>query len=167
MEDQHLEQFQLGFRHNLVLKVESRERHQRNQHNEGAKGSDKRDACCFDGKKFQTLSQIAERDEACQQNRQRQCHWHQCQSCIEEELHIHINCQSLTDEVIDVLPQKLHHNDKQADAEGACKQREEILQNEGVKSLDESHFLPRNQQYTIFQGAKVGKNEHNTKHNTK
>ena len=76
---------------------------------------------------------------------------------LEEKFGIDIKRQPLAHQIVDVLPQKLHHDDKNADAERACKQRKKILQNEGVESLDEFHSNVKKRGVTRFQGAKVVK----------
>ena len=136
----HLQQLLLSLWRNLVLEVERRERQHHHQHNQWSHRANQRYARCLDGQQLQAFTQIAKRNQARQQDGQRQRRGHQRLDGIEEELRIHIHRQPLTHQVIDVLPQKLHHDDKRADAERACKQREEIPQNKHVQSLDESHL---------------------------
>ena len=56
---------------------------------------------------------------------------------VEEELEVYVEGESLAYKVVNVFPQKLHHDDEEADAECACKQRQVVAQYEKVESLDE------------------------------
>ena len=47
--------------------------------------------------------------------------------------------QSLAHHLVDIFPKKLHHEDEQADEEGARKEQAKTLQDENVKFLDSEH----------------------------
>ena len=151
---QQLQEVLLRFWRNLVLKVERPQRHQGNQDDEWSERSKQRNACRLDGQQLQPLADVPERDEAGQQDGEWQRHRNEGLRSIEEELGIYVKRQALSYQVIDIFPQKLHHHDKKADAERACKQREEVPQNERVESLDESHVSARMRAYNYITGCK-------------
>ena len=78
------------------------------------------------------LAQIAKCHQRSQQDTQRQCQRQQTQCGMEEKLSYQVHAQALANQLVDVTPQELHHHDKEADAEGHQKPRQEPRQHECV-----------------------------------
>ena len=80
---------------------------------------------------------LVEGDEGGEEYGERESHWDEGLCYVEEELEVYVEGESLAYKVVNVFPQKLHHDDEEADAECACKQRQVVAQYEKVESLDE------------------------------
>ena len=120
-------QTDLGIGRRLVLEIERHARKHDDQHQDGTHDAHKRNARGLHGKQLQLLSHVAKRDERSQQNGKRQRHGNQRDTHVPEELPQNIQRQSLAYQFVDVTPRELHHENEQANEEGAEEQRQKLL----------------------------------------
>ena len=76
------------------------------------------------------LAKVAERHERSQQDGKRQSQWNHRERRIKEQLTYHTYGKAFTHKFVDVFPQELHHDDKEADEKRHHELWQKRLQNE-------------------------------------
>ena len=141
-------ELRLGIGAHHVLEVEAHHAYEAYEHHQRTEYLQQRHARRLHGHQLEALSEVSEGDQCCQQHGQRQRGRHQRQSGIDEELCQHRHIEALAHHLIYILPQELHHEDEEADEEGASKQQAETLQYKYVQLLYSEHQF-------IFYAAKI------------
>ena len=120
---QQLTELLVGLGSNDILEIERHTSHYKDNNDDGTHALHQRNAGSLDSRQLGTLAKIAIGYQRRQQNSQRKSLGNKHQSHVPKELGQHIHGKSLADEVIDITPQKLHHQHKLADEKGGDKQQ--------------------------------------------
>ena len=116
----------------MVLEVEGAQAYSHRNDDERPESLHQRYACGLDGCQLRAFTQITEGDKCRQKNSQRQSLRNKHQGHIPEELCHDFHGQSLTNKVVDISPQELHHQHELADEEGSHKEKTKLLGYENI-----------------------------------
>ena len=116
-----------GTRSNDFLKEERHACYGNSDDNERTHGLHQRHAGSLDSRQLRTFAQIAKSYQRRQQDSQGESLRHQHQTHIPEELRQHFHGKALANQLIDIAPQKLHHQHKLADEERGHEQQAKLF----------------------------------------
>ena len=145
-------EFAGGIGANPILEDEADSADQCRDKDERSENAEQRNARGLHAEQLEVFAQIAERDEAGQQDSQGHRLGDDRQAAVPEELSQKVDCEALADEVVHPHPQELHHEDEETDEESACEKQQEPLDDVYVEFFDNLH--PRGalapQRYDFF-----------------
>ena len=117
----------VGARSHYVLKIERAQGYEYDDDHKRAERLHKRYARSLDGRKLAALAQVTEGDKRRKQDGQRKRLRHEHKTHIPEELGQHVHGQTLTDELVDIAPKKLHHQHELTYKERSDKEESELF----------------------------------------
>ena len=118
----------LGFGRGLVLEVKGNAHHEEGKNGQGPHDAQKGHAGRLHGQELEALAHVAERNEGREQHSQRKGLGHEGLAHIPEELGEDFERKPLADELVDVAPGELHHEDKEAYKESSYENQQELAQ---------------------------------------
>ena len=130
--DEQLGDLHVGLRTYVVLEIERTAHDHHRDENQRAEGLHQRNACGLDGREFRAFTQISECDERGEEDGQGQGLRHEHQTHVPKKLGQHLHRKALADELVDIPPQKLHHQHELADEKGTHKEQAKLFGYEDI-----------------------------------
>ena len=130
--DKQLGHLLVGYRAYLVLEYEAHAGGDHCKDDERPEGLHQRDSRSLDGRELTALAQVAKSDKRRKQQCQRKRLGYEHQAHIPEQLTHNVESQTLAYQFVYKLPQKLHHQNKEADAERTAEEQAELPEDEYI-----------------------------------